>query len=280
LPGSKARFFLRRPDGRGGWINDANGVDTSILYRIDEVNEAIALGYEIAVVEGEKDADNLWRLDIPATCNAHGASEPGKKPKWTERHSAQLRGAPIVVFNDNDRAGYDHADVICRLSQGVAKRVRRLDLKPHWPDMPKGADVSDWLAAGHTHKELDALIAASPVLELEPGGDPEPTELGFSDDALALIFIDQHHENLRHVAIDNQWLFWTGCRWIKDRTLAAYDLVRDLCRKQAPISEGSGRTIRSKKTIAAVEGLARSDRRIAVEADQFDADGYSFHMPT
>lgn len=161
-PGCKNRFFLRRPNGGDGWINDVKGVDTSILYRIGEVNEAIALGHRIAVVEGEKDADNLWAIGIPATCNAHGAAEFGKKPKWCPEHSEQLRGADLVVFNDNDAAGYAHADATCRLSIGVAKRVQRLDLALHWPDMPKGKDVSDWLAAGHTREELDALIEQAP----------------------------------------------------------------------------------------------------------------------
>jgi len=160
-PGHKSPFSMRRPDGKGGWINNLKGVDTKLLCRIDEVNEAIALGHTIAVVEGEKDVDNLWRIGIPATCNAHGAHDPTttEKPKWYLEHSQQLRGAPIVVFNDNDAAGYAHADATCRLSVGIAKRVRRLDLKPHWPDIPKGGDVSDWLHAGHTREELDALIA-------------------------------------------------------------------------------------------------------------------------
>ena len=80
-PGSEPPFFMRRPDGNGGWINDTKGVNKALLYRIDEVNEAIALGRRIAVVEGEKDADNLWAIGIPATCNAHGASDPRKKQR-------------------------------------------------------------------------------------------------------------------------------------------------------------------------------------------------------
>jgi hypothetical protein len=164
-PGREPRFWLRRPDGNGGWINNTEGVDTSILYWAQEVNEAIALGHEIAVVEGEKDADNLWKIGIPATCNAHGAADPTKnqKPKWYPEHSEQLRGARIIVFNDNDRAGYDHAEATCKLSLGIAARVRRLDLKLHWPDMPEKADVSDWLALpGNTREKLDALMAMAP----------------------------------------------------------------------------------------------------------------------
>ncbi len=98
------------------------------------------------------------------TCNAHGASELGKKPKWTAAHSAQLLGADTVVFNDNDPPGYAHAETASKLSLGVAKRVRRLDLKLHWPEMPDGKDVSDWLQVGgaHTPERLRELIERAP----------------------------------------------------------------------------------------------------------------------
>jgi hypothetical protein len=103
--------------------------------------------------------DNLWLLGFAATCNAHGASEPGKAPKWTKKHSEQLRGADIVVLNDNDAPGYEHAEVTYQLSLGVAKRVRRLDLKDSWPAIKEHGDVSDWIAAGHVRSELEALIS-------------------------------------------------------------------------------------------------------------------------
>src|SRR5262249_23437149 len=140
-------FWMERPDGKGGWRTGTKGVDTSIVYLADEVKRAIADGRVVCCVEGEKDADSLWTIGIAATGNAHGASDPAKKQKakWKSAHSDQLAGADIVVLNDNDAAGYEHADVTCKLSSGIAKRVRRLDLKPYWNDgeMPKGGDVSD-----------------------------------------------------------------------------------------------------------------------------------------
>jgi hypothetical protein len=164
-PGHEPRFWCRRPDGRGGWINNIKGVSKP-LYRLPEILQAIAQDREIAIVEGEKDADNLWRIGIPATCNFDGAADvtknPNVKPKWKREYSAQLRGARLIVFNDHDPQGHAHADAVCRLSLGVAKRVRRLDLATHWPGMPKGADVSDWLALGRTREELEALIAQAP----------------------------------------------------------------------------------------------------------------------
>jgi Family of unknown function (DUF5906) len=178
-PGREPKCWFQHLNDNDEWTKGSGGADTSILYRADEVANAIAEGRIVCCVEGEKDADNLWALGIAATCNAHGASEPGKRAKWTKAHSKQLVGADIIVLNDNDMAGYEHADATCRLSVGVAKRVRRLDLKPHWPDIPKGGDISDWLERGHTRKELDALIAAA-----QDYGDDDKPQLPPSDDLL------------------------------------------------------------------------------------------------
>ena len=164
-PGAKIKCWFCHPDG-GVWTKGlAKNTNTKILYRADEIAEAIEAGRTICVAEGERDCDNLWRIGIPATCNAHGASDDSKKPKWYVAHSEQLRGADLIVLNDNDPPGYAHADAVCRLSHGVAKRVRRLDLKVDWPDIPPKGDVSDWFAVGgeHTAEKLKALIEAAPL---------------------------------------------------------------------------------------------------------------------
>jgi hypothetical protein len=167
-PGHEPRFWCRRPDGHGGWINNTKGIEQKPLYRWPDIAAAIEEGYRIAIVEGEKDADRLWSIGIPATCNFDGAADviksPNVKPKWRSHYSEQLRGAELVVFNDNDPPGYEHADTVCKMSLGIAKRVQRLDLAPHWPDMPKGADISDWLDRGHTREELDRADRAGPGL--------------------------------------------------------------------------------------------------------------------
>jgi hypothetical protein len=186
-PGSPGdRFFVRRPDGRGGWIGSLKGVPTPRpLYRWPEIVKAMKEDREIAIVEGEKDADNLWRLGIPTTCNFDGASDviknPKAKPKWKADYSERLRGAPIIVFNDNDAPGYAHADAVCRMSLGISARVRRLDLALHWPGIPNGGDVSDYLAAGHTAARLLELIEAAPEY-VPAGGEPSaPGETSASE---------------------------------------------------------------------------------------------------
>ena len=67
--GHEPRFLLRHRDG-GDWKWGAGGADTNALYRRDEIGEAIALGHTVLVVEGEKDVDACWRINIPATCNS------------------------------------------------------------------------------------------------------------------------------------------------------------------------------------------------------------------
>jgi Virulence-associated protein E len=176
---SKNRFWCRQPNGRGGWINNTKGIKRKPLYRWPEIVEAMAQGKEIAVAEGEKDCDNLWRIGIPATCNFDGAADvtkdPNAKPKWKLEYSEQLANARLIVFNDNDPQGYAHADAVCRMSIGVAKRVRRLDLKPHWPEIPEHGDVSDWLTkGGGTRGRLAELMATAPAYD---GGASNETSL-------------------------------------------------------------------------------------------------------
>jgi hypothetical protein len=285
LPGAVPRFWLQRPNGDGTWTSGAKGIDTKLIYRADEVASAIEQGQTICNVEGEKDADNLWSVGFAATCNAHGASESGKRAKWTAAHSAQLAGADLVVLNDNDAPGYAHADATCKLSAGVARRVRRLDLARHWPEIPEGGDVSDWLAAGHGRDELAALIDGAPdyVAEAPQRKRLDATEQApeFSDEALALCFAEQHQAQLRYVAFWSKWLIWRTCRWIDDSTLHAFSLARQIARTQATACDfpRQAAAIASAKTVAAIERLAKADRRIAAADDQWDADLCAFNTP-
>jgi hypothetical protein len=169
-PGAKNRFLCRRlQDGK--WIWGLKRDTKRPLYRLPEILAVIKEGRTVVIAEGEKDCDNLWKIGLPATCNFDGTTDviknPKAKQKWKAEYSETLRGAEVVILNDNDPPGYAHADTIARMSVGICKRVRRLDLAPHWPQIPKGGDVSDWLVAGHTKDELEALIAAAPDYALQ-----------------------------------------------------------------------------------------------------------------
>jgi len=96
----------------------------------------------------------------------------------------------------------------------------------------------------------------------------------FTDEALALRFAELHSDDLRYVAAWSKWLAWDGTRWQFDDTLRAFDLARKVCRQAA--AECSkvriAAVLASAKTVAAVERLAKADRRLAATVDQWDAD--------
>src|SRR5262249_37681402 len=105
----------------------------------------------------------------------------------------------------------------------------------------------------------------------------------FSDEALALRFAECHEGDLRYVAALGKWLVWDGTRWRFDETLDSRDHVRRICRAiAAGCSKDQSRiakAIASAKTVAGVERLAQSDRRLAATIDQFDRDAFELNTP-
>lgn len=116
--------------------------------------------------------------------------------------------------------------------------------------------------------------------------DLRPPE--YSDEALALRFATARADHLRYVAAWGRWLDWRSVVWAPDDTLAAFDMVRHECRAAAAelTARDQGATARrqaalvaSAKTVAAVERLARSDRRLAATVSQWDGDQDLFTTP-
>lgn len=144
-------FRQRRPDGNGGWIWNLKNIER-IPYRLDRLVDVT----DIWIVEGEKDADRLAGHGFNSTCNAGGAG------KWADSLTERLvkvgaqRG---YIIPDHDQTGRDHAQQVARSCASHGLEVRILDLGL----AAKGADVSDWLDAGHAADELRALAPAAPV---------------------------------------------------------------------------------------------------------------------
>ena len=110
--------------------------------------------------------------------------------------------------------------------------------------------------------------------------DVRPPE--FSDEALALLFAERHGHHLKYVEVWNKWEVWTGAVWRSDETLLVLDLARRLCREVAASCTDvrTARSIASKKTVSAVIGLARADRRIAATVEQWDSDPWLLNTPS
>lgn len=167
-------FRQRRPDALDpdGWSWKLGDVQR-VLYRHLELGHADPEEL-VFVVEGEKDVNRLRALALTATCNAGGAG------KWRPEYSETLRGRDVVIVPDNDKPGAEHAEQVAKSLQGIALRVRVVTLGLD----SKGADVSDWLAAGGDRDKLLALVADAP--EWSPGTTRVIDGDGFVDVAARL----------------------------------------------------------------------------------------------
>jgi len=143
------RFFQRRLDDAGQWVNNLQGV-TRVPYRLPELTQA--RGSRIVfVVEGEKDVDRLFALGFIATTN------PGGAGKWKATYAKHLGGRHVVVIPDNDDVGSEHAASVVETLLGSAASIRMLLL----PEQPAHGDVSVWLDQGHDAQQLKTLVAAT-----------------------------------------------------------------------------------------------------------------------
>jgi len=120
-------------------------------------------------------------------------------------------------------------------------------------------------------------------------GNPSASEdrpANYTDEALALRFTTQHGQDLRYVSLWGQWLGWNGKRWQPDDTLQVIDFSRAVARTaSAEIMEKPepnmklAATVASAKTIAAIERLARADRRHASRTEDWDANPWLLNTP-
>jgi putative DNA primase/helicase len=108
---------------------------------------------------------------------------------------------------------------------------------------------------------------------LQDGGDIPAA----AEDSIALLFAERYAHELRHVAAWGWWLSYDSSRWVRDETLHAFDLARAICREIAADCEKAANAVASAKTVAAVERLAKADRRLAATTSQWDADGWAFN---
>jgi 5S rRNA maturation endonuclease (ribonuclease M5) len=146
-------FSQRQPDKEnpGAYINNMDGV-VKPLYHLSQLNAAIASGEVVFYVEGEKDVATLEGWGLTATTNAGGAGAWKGNPQYVEG----LKEARLIVLPDNDTPGHLLASEIQKeLPQAIIMNL---------PVSAKGADVTDWAAAGGTREALLALVEAADAL--------------------------------------------------------------------------------------------------------------------
>ena len=274
-------FRQRQPDGHGGWKWEMTNV-RQLPYRLPAL---LAEPHKpVYIVEGEKDADRLQKDGLVATTNAGGAG------KWRDELNAWFEDRDVIILPDNDEAGRKHAFAVAQKLNGIARRIRVVEL----PGLAPKGDVSDWLhwqKGGHSIKDLRRLVLGAPAWEPDAADPPakpmssedEARPPRYSDDALAMRFSTTHGADARFVAHWGRWLLWTGTRWQFDETLKHYDMSRTICRVASAELAGDPKLVRlaasiaSSKTVAAVVNLARTDRQHAATVEQWDADTWSLN---
>jgi putative DNA primase/helicase len=223
-------FRQRQPDGIGGWKWKVKGV-RQVVYHLPELI-ATPLNQVVYIVEGEKDADRARALGLAATCNPGGAGATRAdgsrgKSKWRPEFAQFFDRRHVVVIPDNDRAGHDHAIAVATNLRPVAARIRIVELS----GLPSKGDLSDWLDAGGSRKELERLIAAT--ADFTPPEKPqEETHDDIAKDGLPVIPV---RPGRRHEAADQ------GLDALRAAGVAFYQRDRSLVRvENVPAKTAAG----------------------------------------
>ena len=249
------RFRQRQPDGKGGWIWNIKGV-RRVLYRLPELIAAVKASERVLLCEGEKDANTAARLGYAAT------TAPGGINKWLKEYDEVLRGADLVIVSDNDQQAHDpetgklqvhpNGQPVLPGQDYAAAMMRRLrGRRASAHDHPAGEGFKRMgRGRGHARSARRADRASAGSGEAAATATEEAD--GGLEDRIALDFSALHVERLRYVAVLNKWLQWNGVHWAFEDTLHAFHLARELCRDAEDARH---------KTVAAMVGLARTDRR-------------------
>ena len=143
LGGGKAFIWrVRQPGGK----YDYHAPKHPPIYRLHEVVQA----QTVALVEGEKDADNLSRV-----CKSRRmavTTAPNGAATWNSEYAKWFAGKKVLIFPDNDDPGRKYAEQALADISPLAKCVRIINLP-----VPEKEDMSYYLE-GHTSADLKKLI--------------------------------------------------------------------------------------------------------------------------
>ena len=121
-------FRLRRPNGKGGWVDDLDDV-AQVPYRLPDLVKSLVDGATVFIPEGEAKVDALLEWSVPATHIAVG----------TKDYVDLFCGADVILMPDNDAAGWKHVNTVGAALHGIARRIRVLML----PGLPEKGDIID-----------------------------------------------------------------------------------------------------------------------------------------
>lgn len=141
--------FVQAKFCNNNWIYNMQNV-RYILYNLPNVLKS----EEIYFVEGEKDADNLNKIGLTATTTVGGASSFIKRAL---EYTKSLKDKIVYIIPDNDKAGRKYAENICKALNGIAEKVKILDLVNEIPYLKEKSDISDILKDYGKEKTLEII---------------------------------------------------------------------------------------------------------------------------
>jgi DNA-binding CsgD family transcriptional regulator len=156
-------FRLRRPDGKGGWISNLDGVQRVLknLPLIHQNPKALIIHHE-----GPRCTEAAINAGLAGvhTTTCSGANS-AKKTDFSP-----MKGRDVVIVPDNDEPGEKYLrDVAEMAHKAEAKTIKILRL----PKLPPKGDVIQWIDAGGTPEQFAKLLeVAEPVT-----GETLPTGL-------------------------------------------------------------------------------------------------------
>jgi hypothetical protein len=127
------------------------------IYRYQEVQTAIEQNQHIYIVEGEKAADALWALGIPATTTIGGSG--GYKTYGD--YSSDLKGARLILAPDRDNSGLKY---VANFQRDFADQIEGYCLAGEiegWSKPTDGRDLADDILDRHVTKTtiLESLVS-------------------------------------------------------------------------------------------------------------------------
>ena len=134
-------FKQRHKAADGTWDWNMNG-QRRVLYHLDALKDFD----KVYLVEGEKDADNLWKWAQPAT------TSPGGAGNWKPEYADMLAGKQVVIIPDKDEPGLKYAQAAAQSLEGIAASITCIILPGEGVK-----DVSDWLEKGGDYELLPQM---------------------------------------------------------------------------------------------------------------------------
>lgn len=123
-----------------------------VLYNLPDIKKSVSRQEWIFFVEGEKDADNLKKLNLPATTIY--------SKKWQDTYSYALENAKVAFIGDSGRAGEEFKNFVIDKLRTCCKGIKIINL-PGLDELGSNKDVSDWLETGKTKEDLLKIVNKS-----------------------------------------------------------------------------------------------------------------------